>query len=247
MKNVLAHIEKSRKENKKLIAILIDPEKCDKTRIDEYLVELEKAKPDFIFVGGSQLKGSVKECVEQLKSANIPIVLFPGNAMQLCPNADALLMLSLISGRNAEYLIGQHIKGAIQIKKSGIEVIPTGYILIDGGKKSAVETVSKTSSIVQHDLELAQSTALAGELLGMQLVYLEAGSGATQSVPPNLIKAVKNMLSIPIIVGGGIKNRETISEKLNAGADLLVIGNHLEEHLEEMYILCQQVHNYHLK
>ena len=167
--------------------------------------------------------------------------------MQLCPNADALLMLSLISGRNAEYLIGQHIKGAIQIKKSGIEVIPTGYILIDGGKKSAVETVSKTSSIVQHDLELAQSTALAGELLGMQLVYLEAGSGATQSVPPNLIKAVKNMLSIPIIVGGGIKNRETISEKLNAGADLLVIGNHLEEHLEEMYILCQQVHNYHLK
>ena len=163
MKGILKHIEQKIEQKKKQIALLIDPEKCSEERIKEYLQEIKKALPDYLFVGGSQLQCSVKSCVEQLKACKIPIILFPGNAMQLTDNANGLLLLSLLSGRNAEYLIGQHVKAASLIKQSGIEVIPTGYILVNGGKRCEVQSVSGTESDGNDEYELAANTAVGGD------------------------------------------------------------------------------------
>jgi putative glycerol-1-phosphate prenyltransferase len=185
--------------------------------------------PNFIFVGGSQLKISFSNLIETFKKElNIPVVLFPGDVTQFSPNADALLFISLISGRNAEYLISQHVNAAIPIKKSGLEVIPTGYILIDGAKKSAVEYISNTQPIPRDKNDIALATALAGELLGMKAIYLEAGSGANMPVPLEMIQHVKAQISVPLIVGGGIKNITQLQAAYRAGADLVVIGNVLE-------------------
>jgi putative glycerol-1-phosphate prenyltransferase len=180
-------------------------------------------------VGGSQLKISFSNLIETFKKElNIPVVLFPGDVTQFSPNADALLFISLISGRNAEYLISQHVNAAIPIKKSGLEVIPTGYILIDGAKKSAVEYISNTQPIPRDKNDIALATALAGELLGMKAIYLEAGSGANMPVPLEMIQHVKAQVSVPLIVGGGIKNITQLQAAYRAGADLVVIGNVLE-------------------
>jgi putative glycerol-1-phosphate prenyltransferase len=180
-------------------------------------------------VGGSQLKISFSNLIETFKKElNIPVVLFPGDVTQFSPNADALLFISLISGRNAEYLISQHVNAAIPIKKSGLEVIPTGYILIDGAKKSAVEYISNTQPIPRDKNDIALATALAGELLGMKAIYLEAGSGANMPVPLEMIQHVKAQISVPLIVGGGIKNITQLQAAYRAGADLVVIGNVLE-------------------
>ncbi len=244
MNNILDHIKEEIKQHTKQIALLIDPEKCSESCLKRYIENIALAHPDYIFVGGSQLQYSVEACVEQLKACNIPIILFPGNAMQLANNADALLLLSLLSGRNSEYLIGQHIKAASQIKESGIEVIPTGYLLIDGGNRTAVESVSHTEAIERDHLELAVNTALAGELLGMKTIYLEAGSGAKMTVPTEMIEKVKENISLPLIVGGGIKSTEKIHAILSAGADIIVIGNHFEEHPEDIVTFCNVVHQF---
>ena len=232
-------ITAARNTNKRLFAVLIDPEKCIGAVLDDVIATANKAKPDFIFVGGSQLQNSVDETVVHIKSlTTIPVVLFPGNAFQLTNKADALLLLSLISGRNAEWLIGQHVQAAKAIQQSALETISTGYILIDGGNTTAVERVSKTKPLQRDAINEVVSTALAGQLLGHKLIYLEAGSGALNPVPTSLIKAVKKAIDIPLIVGGGLTSTDAIKQAYEAGADIVVVGNYLETHLEKMVDFC---------
>lgn len=224
---VLNHIQNAHSVGKKLFAVLIDPEKCSGDSLLNFISLVNKAKPDFIFVGGSQLRHSIDEAVKVIKEhSSIPVVLFIGNAVQFSPNADAMLVLSLISGRNPDFLIGQHVECAIEIKKSGIEAIPTGYVLVGRGQRTAVETVSGTDAL--SDTETIVRTAIAGELLGQRLIYLEAGSGAQSSVSDGVIAAVRDSVATPLIVGGGIRSTSVIEKALVAGADLIVVGNHLE-------------------
>jgi len=228
---------------KKMLAVLIDPDKCSDAHLQKLLPLLKLHTPDFIFMGGSQLKISFSALIQTFKTElNIPVVLFPGDVTQFSPNADALLFLSLISGRNAEYLISQHVNAAIAIHNSELEVIPTGYMLVDGGTKSAVEYISNTQPIPRDKNDIALATALAGEMLGMKAIYLEAGSGAQVSVSEEMIKHVKAQLSIPLIVGGGIKNSSQLQAAYQAGADMVVIGNILETEPEkiESFLLKKQ-------
>lgn len=232
---IYASILQNIANGKKMLAVLIDPDKCTNEHLQTLIPLLKEHTPNFIFVGGSQLKISFSNLIETFKKEiNIPVVLFPGDVTQFSPNADALLFISLISGRNAEYLISQHVNAAIPIKKSGLEVIPTGYILIDGAKKSAVEYISNTQPIPRDKNDIALATALAGELLGMKTIYLEAGSGANMPVPLEMIQHVKSQISVPLIVGGGIKNNAQLQAAYHAGADLVVIGNVLETEPEKI-------------
>jgi len=229
MNQIYSSILQNKTQNRKMLAVLVDPDKCCSTHFDTLTKLLKAHTPDFIFIGGSQLKIPFTDLIQQFKTRlDIPIVLFPGDATQFSANADALLFLSLLSGRNAEYLIGQHVKAALAIKKSGLELIPTGYILIDGGRHSAVEYISNTHPIPADRIEIAVSTALAGEMLGMKAIYLEAGSGANQAIAAPTIEFVKSHISIPLIVGGGIRTDHQLFSAFEAGADLVVIGNILE-------------------
>ena len=239
MQKVFDIITTAVSDKKRLFAVLIDPEKCVGTALDKVITIINHANPDFIFVGGSQLQNSVDETVVHIKSlTTIPVVLFPGNALQLSNNADALLLLSLISGRNAEWLIGQHVQAAKAIQQAALETISTGYILINGGNTTAVERVSKTKPLQRDAIDDVVSTALAGQLLGHKLIYLEAGSGAQNPVPTELIKAVKKAIDIPLIVGGGLTSTDAIKQAYEAGADIVVVGNYLETHLEKMVDFC---------
>ena len=233
MNRVLATIQQKCADNKKLLAVLIDPEKCNHLNLINLIPLLNNALPDFIFVGGSQHRSPFDEFILQLRrTVSVPVVLFPGDATQFSKHAHALLFLSLLSGRNAKYLIGQHVKSALKIHKSELEVIPTAYVLIDGGVCSAVELVSQTKPIPRTNNELIIATSLAGQMLGMQLVYLEAGSGALVPVMSETIMHVKSHLSIPLIVGGGIKTSEQLTNAFTGGADLVVVGNVLEKNPE---------------
>lgn len=242
--NIYQLIQEKKAAGQKMLAVLLDPDKC--SNVGQTLFEcISNARPDFVFVGGSVVDGSVDHLVRTLKQyLSFPVVLFPGDARQFTPNADALLLLSLISGRNPDLLIGQHVNAAMAIKRSSIEVIPTGYILIEGGRLSAVERVSHTQPLPADCPEMVVATAVAAQLLGMQMVYLEAGSGALTSVSPEIIEAVSSELSIPLVVGGGIRTIEQINNALSAGADLLVIGNHFEAHPEDMLPFAETVRSY---
>ncbi len=229
MNSIYKHILLNQQENRKMLAVLLDPDQCRGSLLASTIAALKSNVPDFIFVGGSHTLSSTDSLIELLKEeTKAGIVLFPGNASQFSVRADALLYLSLLSGRNAEFLIGQHINSALAIKNSNIEVIPTGYLLIDGGKPSSVEYISNTRPIPADKNEIALSTSVAAELLGMKLIYLEAGSGAKHPVTPKMIEKVKNGLSIPLIVGGGIKNTNQLRAAFEAGADLVVVGNIFE-------------------
>ncbi|MGB4414084.1 MAG: geranylgeranylglyceryl/heptaprenylglyceryl phosphate synthase [Paludibacter sp.] len=249
MKNTIYRkILLNREAKQKMIAVLLDPDQCKGRHLISLISILKTNVPDFIFVGGSHTLSSTDSLIELLKDEiNSDIILFPGNASQFSDKVDALLFLSLISGRNAEFLIGQHVNSAIAIKKSGLEVIPTAYILIEGGKTSSAEYMSNTRPIPRDKNEIALSTAVAGELLGMRLAYLEAGSGAETPVPPDMINFVKNNLSIPLIVGGGIKTEEDLKTAYDAGADLVVIGNVFESEPEKIEKFVQFTTNYNEK
>ena len=230
-----------------MFALLIDPEKAS----DEWLRQIMSTVDGqqsivnsqlFIFVGGSQLRESAFDVVEKIKSlTSIPVVMFPGDTSQFADNVDALLFLSLASGRNSKYLIEQHIESAQTIKKSGVECISTGYILIDGGKHTAVERISNTSPYSTDNVQLITNTALACELLGHKIIYLEAGSGANHPVPQNIIKATRETISIPLIVGGGIKTPQQMLSAFDSGADLVVVGNHLESHPEDLSLFLNNI------
>ena len=218
----------------KSVAVLIDPDDVDERGLIHVLNAGIENKVDYFFVGGSLVTtGAVASVVEFIKSyTGIPCVLFPGNAIQVHPSADAILFLSLISGRNSELLIGQHVVAAPVLKKSGMEVIPTGYMLIHSGKPTSVSYMSNTQPIPNDKPSLAVSTALAGEMLGLQCIYMDAGSGAIEPVPARMIKQVKNSIQSPLIVGGGLDSAYKVKSALDAGADLVVIGNGLQKNLD---------------
>ncbi len=217
--------------NKKQIAVLIDPDKANESSL-EILNKLSITSGiDYFFVGGSLLTAdNTKKTVAFLKeNSSIPVVLFPGSVTQIEPTADAILFLSLISGRNPEFLIGAHVIAAPMIKASGLEAIPTGYMIIESGRPTTVSYISNSFPIPHHKPDIAACTAMAGELLGLKLIYLDAGSGAEMPVSNDMIAAVRKSVSIPIIVGGGIRSSEGIRAAFEAGADVVVIGNILEE------------------
>lgn len=229
-KSILAFIQKSAVKKKKLLAILLDPDKTSLDKLPEITSRIENLKANFIFVGGSFVENGITDLfVKTLKThTELPVVLFPGDFSQLTNHADALLFLSLLSGRNPEYLIEQQIKSVPFLKNSSLEIIPTGYILIDGGTNSSVLKMSNTKPISHENIALAVDTAVAGMYKGKQLIYLEAGSGAKFPVNSQLISAVKQHISIPLIVGGGIKTKEQLDNAYASGADLVVIGTAFE-------------------
>ena len=238
--NILSHIVTHKQQCSPLLAVLIDPNKQDAyTSILPYLHEV-----NLIFVGGSTGQ-SIEPCIESIRQHTLaPIVLFPGNIAQFSPNADALLFLSLLNAHTADMLITPHIQIAQQVIQSGIESIPMGYILIDGERKSTVEIVSNCKPIPQSDINRIISTALAGQLLGKQLIYLEAGSGAQKPISTDIIHAVHQRLQVPLIVGGGIRTPQAMLQALQAGADIVVIGNHFEQHPEQLPLFIHTLSNY---
>jgi len=217
------------------IAILIDPDKSNSEEKLSLLIEkAEWAKADYFFIGGSTIEKSDFENVINFlkKKSKLPVVIFPGGNSQVSPKADAILYLSLLSGRNPEYLIGQHVQNADSVLSLGIEVIPTSYILIDGGKQTAVSYVSQTTPIPRESLKIAEKTAIAGFLQGKKLTFFDSGSGALESVPAELVSRTKNLMDIPVIVGGGVNTLEKLCAYKNAGANVIVIGNKLEESID---------------
>ncbi len=215
---------------KKQLAILIDPDRHTKEALISLIRMVDDSKVDLVLVGSSLSGKNYEEVVSDIKAnTSKPTVLFPGNALQLSSKADAILNLSLISGRNPEFLIGEHVKSAFYIKNSGLEVIPTAYILVAGGKQTSVEYISNTNPIPRDKTDIAVATALAGKFLGLQVVYLEAGSGATLSVPNDMIRSVKENTHLPIICGGGIRSAKEVQEKWDAGADIVVVGTAFEQ------------------
>jgi phosphoglycerol geranylgeranyltransferase len=217
-------------KTRKLLAVVIDPDNSQEL-IMSTLEQCKKGKIDLIFLGGSLVtKGSADAAARIIKeNSDIPVLLFPGNELQLTNKADALLLLSLISGRNPELLIGKHVVAAPFIKRSKLEVIPTGYILIDGGRPTSVTYMSNTIPIPADKPDIAAATALAGEQLGMKLIFLEAGSGALNPVSEEMIRAVYGAVDIPIIVGGGINTQKDLEKIYFAGAKLVVIGTSVEK------------------
>ena len=245
---VMHYISAAKAEQRKLFAWLVDPEKAESSgqwlvgsgqwsvvsgqRADSEAVELPNM---LIFVGGSSGGEQTEKVVKQLKAQyDVPVVLFPGNVRQVTSEADALLFLSLLSGRNAEMLVGQQVRAAEAVRQAGIETIPMGYILVDGGRESAVARVSGTQPIAQEAVGEIVQTAMAAEMMGKQLVYLEAGSGALEPVRAEVIRAVRAAISCPLIVGGGIRSTEAMQRAYDAGADIVVVGNWLEEHPEAL-------------
>ena len=217
------------------IAALVDPDKFKKEDLLVTARIVEDCGVCFIMVGGSFVSSSVEETVTILKeNCSLPIVLFPGSLLQVTDKADALFMLSLISGRNAEYLIGNHVVAAPFLKKSNLEIIPTGYMLIENGKTTSVQYMSNTMPIPEDKIDIAVATAVAGEMLGHKMIYLEAGSGALKHVPTQMIKEIKKNISVPLIVGGGIRSRQQIIEVSDAGADIIVIGSVIEKSLDNL-------------
>ena len=230
MKNLYSQIIKSKTNNQKLLAILLDPDKLVLENLDLLISKINQSPASHIFIGGSLVTTTIiDELIVKIKqNCNLPIVLFPGNPSQISDKAHAILFLSLISGRNSDFLIEYQVKAAPILKQTQLEIISTGYILIESGTETAVERVSKTKPLDRNNLDFALATAQAGEMLGNKLIYLEAGSGAKQAVPLEMIKKVSQNIEIPLVVGGGIEDLQGIQKAYNAGADLVVIGTAFE-------------------
>jgi putative glycerol-1-phosphate prenyltransferase len=237
--------EKFKNKSQAKLAVLIDPDKQYGKGLEELVLLALNSRTDFFFVGGSLLSNNHFNSVIQTlkKLSDIPVVIFPGNSYQVSDSADAILFLSLISGRNAEFLIGQQVVAAPLIKQAGLEAIPTGYILIDGGRVSTTAYITQTMPIPNDRPAVAATTAIAGEMLGMKMIYLEAGSGALTTVEPQLIAAVKKTISVPLIVGGGIRTADDAEEAVKAGADVVVIGNVLEKEPQLLMEISLAVHS----
>lgn len=227
---IYSHIKKSIVEGERLLAVLIDPDKTELDTIEGIVRKINQSIATYIFVGGSEVdEGATEAVVQAIKRyTTLPVILFPGDVTQITDEADGILFLSLISGRNPDYLIGKHVEAVSKLAKTQLEVLPTGYILIENGKQTAVERVSNTNPLSRSNKQHIVDTAKAGALLGMQLIYLEAGSGATHPIEPEIISAVKNILNIPLIVGGGIRSKTELEAAYKAGADLVVIGTAFE-------------------
>ena len=229
--NIYNHILQAKYDGNKLLAVLIDPDKFQLKNALQFIDNVNESVITHIFVGGSEVGQNVtQQLVEVIKMlTDLPIVLFPGDVTQISKDADAILFLSLLSGRNADYLIDKQVQAVPLLEKTQLEVISTGYILIESGKTTAVQRVTNTLPLNRTDVDAITNTAKAGELLGKKLIYLEAGSGATYEVPAEVIESVKNKIDIPLIVGGGIRTKKQIENAFIAGADMVVIGTAFEE------------------
>ncbi|EKT4518540.1 geranylgeranylglyceryl/heptaprenylglyceryl phosphate synthase [Flavobacterium psychrophilum] len=230
MSTIYNQILKAKAENKKLLAILLDPDKIDLENIQQLIEKINQSPATHIFVGGSLVENNILDQLlsEIKKICALPIVLFPGNPSQISDKADAILFLSLISGRNSDYLIEHQVNAVPILNKTNLEIISTGYILIESGSETAVALVSKTKPLPRNKPEYILQTAQAGEMLGKKLIYLEAGSGAKISVSKEIIALVSQNINIPLIVGGGIRDLSDIKKAYNTGADLVVIGTAFE-------------------
>ena len=234
MTNIYNHILKSKANNEKLLAILLDPDKIVWNNLGLLIEKINQSPATHIFIGGSLVETNIlNKLIPKMKeNCSLPIVLFPGNPSQISDQADAILFLSLISGRNPDFLIEHQVKAATILKQTQLEIISTGYILVESGTETAVERVSKTTPLDRDNSELALATAQAGEMLGHKLIYLEAGSGARQAVPIEMIQLVTNNIKIPLIVGGGILDLQGIQKAYDSGADLVVIGTAFEKDVD---------------
>lgn len=231
--------------SKKKFVVLIDPDKPTDEQIVEIVEKSVKVGVDFFFVGGSLLTtDSLDNCIKLIKKhCDIPVLIFPGNSLQISKWCDGFLLLSLISGRNAEMLIGRHVISAPYLKLYGNEIIPTGYMLIDGGKQTSVSYMSNTTPIPHDKDDIAMCTALAGEMLGLKIIYMDAGSGALEPISAYMIAKVKKTIEIPLIVGGGINTPEKAANAAKAGADIIVVGNALEKSIDKLKEFADAVHN----
>lgn len=242
---IYSHLLNQKTKGKKSFAVLIDPDKAE-TQSLVRLTELSvTAGVDYFLVGGSLvISNRLDEVVQQLKAlSSIPVILFPGSPSQISRYADALLYLSLISGRNPELLIGQHVISAPLVKQSGLEIISTGYMVVDGGAPTTVSYISNASPLPADKNEIAMCTAMAGEMLGMKTIYMDAGSGARIPITEKLIQAVAQQISVPLIVGGGITDPEKAYRNCKAGADVIVIGNAIEKDASLIQEMALAIHS----
>lgn len=241
--HLYSSVLKSKAAGKKQFAVLIDPDKFGE---DELLSLANEASVDFILLGGSLLtNGNFEKCIRIVKQkTKIPLIIFPGNGLQISGNADGILLLSLISGRNAEMLIGNHVIAAPALRSSGLELLPTGYMLIESGTPTAALYMSNTTPIPHNKPDIAMCTAMAGEMLGLKLIYMDAGSGAKNCVSEEMIRKVHAAVSIPLIVGGGISTAEKASSACRAGADLIVVGNAIEKDKALLKEIAAAVHSF---
>ena len=235
-----------RRAGKKAMAVLVDPQSASAERVGELVDRCLRHGVDYFFVGGSLVAPDrMRACVRALKrQEEIPVVLFPGSVLQVDEGADALLLLSVISGRNPDLLIGRHVEAAPMLEHAELEIIPTGYLLIDGGGPSSVMYLSNTVPLPRDKAELAAYTALAGQMLGLKLLYLEAGSGSAAPVPEEVIRQVRSKTVLPLIVGGGIRTASQALRIARAGADIVVVGNLLEREPDAVDALAEVLHNY---
>ncbi len=234
-----------KKQGKKSFTVLIDPDKVNEKTLEQIVSLSVDAKVDYFFVGGSLvISNDLDECIQQIKAAcDIPVILFPGSPSQVSKYADALLYLSLISGRNPELLIGQHVVSAPFVKKSGLEIMPTGYMVIDGGAPTTVSYISNATPIPADKNEIAMCTAMAGEMLGMKLIYMDAGSGAKRAITETMIEKVSAHIESPLIIGGGIIEPEKAYKNCKAGADVIVVGNAIEKEPSLIKEMAAAVHS----
>jgi phosphoglycerol geranylgeranyltransferase len=241
--SVYSSILKNTSAKKKQFAVLIDP---DKFKPDEILPLAAESKVDLLLVGGSLLtNGNFEKCVEQIKKkSKIPLLIFPGNNLQISKNADGILLLSLISGRNPDMLIGKHVISAPLLRSSNIEIIPTGYMLIESGTQTAALYMSNTVPIPADKDDIAVCTALAGEMLGLKTIYMDAGSGAKNRISSSMIKKVRAAIRVPLIIGGGINTPEKAKEACKAGADIIVVGNALEKDKSLLKKMAAAIHSF---
>jgi phosphoglycerol geranylgeranyltransferase len=223
-------ILKSKNDSRRRFGVLIDPDKPSETEVAQVARIAREQSVDFIFVGGSLItNGNLEKCIRIVRDqCEIPVILFPGNTMQITPLADAILFLSLISGRNPEMLIGKHVIVAPYLKRTGLEIIPTGYILVDSGKPTTALYMSNSTPIPSDKDDIALCTAMAGEMLGLKMIYLDAGSGALNTVSESMVEKVKEGISVPLIVGGGIRTAQKAESLYRAGADIIIVGNAVE-------------------
>ena len=232
-------------QKKKSFAVLIDPDKVNDEYMNDLIPKLCEAKVDYLFVGGSLvISNYLDECVQLIKrNCDIPVILFPGSASQVTRYADALLYLSLISGRNPELLIGQHVVSAPVVKQSGLEIMSTGYMVVDGGAPTTVSYISNASPLPADKNEIAMCTAMAGEMLGMKLIYMDAGSGAKNAIGESMIQQVASCIEVPLIVGGGIRTPEKAYLNCKAGADVIVVGNAIENDTNLITEISAAIHS----
>ena len=242
--DIYGQIKEKKANGKKQFSVLVDPDKLDDKQVIRVAELALKANADYFFIGGSLLiNNSLDACIDTLKKeTNIPVVLFPGNNMQLSYKADGILFLSLISGRNAEMLIGRHVIAAPYLRLSTLEIISTGYMLVESGRPTTVSYMSNSVPIPADKVDIACCTAMAGEMLGLKLIYMDAGSGALNPITEKMISGVSSSITVPLIVGGGIRTPELAEKNCRAGADVIVVGNAFEKDASLIIEIADAIH-----